>query len=250
MEMTTTVLLLAIVVVGAGMQRITGLGFALVASPFVVLLIGAVDGVILVNLCGVAVSLVLSVRSFPYIDWRKYLILVSCAIIGILPGALIVKNVPNSWLDILVGVLILVGLSSAVLVKARIAAHHRAPLAIAGVVSGAMNVTAGVGGPPLGIYGVLSGWEQKSFAATMQPTFFTIGSMSLIAKLSLSVTSPPPFSGLIWTALVVACLAGMGIGELLVNRVTPRASRMLLIGLASLGAATVLVRGVFALAGA
>jgi uncharacterized membrane protein YfcA len=50
--MWTTGLVLAAVVLGAGMQRITGMGFALVATPFLVLLLGPVEGVVLVNLCG------------------------------------------------------------------------------------------------------------------------------------------------------------------------------------------------------
>jgi uncharacterized membrane protein YfcA len=158
-----------------------------------------------------------------------------------------VKYVPNAWLEILVGVLILVGLVSSVLVKSRVSPDHLAPLAVAGAFSGVMNVTAGVGGPPLGIYGVLTRWEHRSFAATMQPCFFTIGSMSLIAKLTLSVTHPLSYTSAIWVALIAAAVVGMVVGELLVRCVTPSASRVLLIVLASLGACTVLVRGIMGL---
>ena len=50
--MWTTVLVIAAVLIGSSMQRITGMGFALVAAPFLVLLLGPIDGVIVVNVCG------------------------------------------------------------------------------------------------------------------------------------------------------------------------------------------------------
>jgi uncharacterized protein len=54
--------LAAAVSVGAGTQRITGLGFALVAAPFLVLLLGPFTGVLVVNVLGVAASVLVLVQ--------------------------------------------------------------------------------------------------------------------------------------------------------------------------------------------
>jgi uncharacterized membrane protein YfcA len=249
MELMLLSLLLAIVVVGAIMQRITGLGFALVASPFFVLLLDPVMGVILVNVCGIIVSGVLTVRSVRHIDWRRWIILVTSAIIGIVPGAYLVHYLALDWLDIVVGALIIVGLVSSLLVRSRIDPDRVAPLVTAGVFSGAMNVAAGVGGPPLGIYGVLTSWDHRTFAATMQPVFFTIGSLSLIAKLSIGPTPQALYDPNIWFVLAGGCLVGMIAGELIAKRVTNGIARRLLVILALIGAATVLARGVLSLLG-
>lgn len=56
-------LLLALAVfVGAAMQRLTGMGFALVSAPFVVLIMGPVTGIVLVNVCGALSSLLILFR--------------------------------------------------------------------------------------------------------------------------------------------------------------------------------------------
>jgi hypothetical protein len=52
-----TVGLGAAVLVGASAQRVTGLGFSLVASPFMVLLLGPFNGVLVVNACAVVAAL-------------------------------------------------------------------------------------------------------------------------------------------------------------------------------------------------
>ncbi|WP_223623804.1 sulfite exporter TauE/SafE family protein [Microbacterium sp. EST19A] len=247
MELTTFAILLAIMVVGAGMQRITGLGFALVASPFFVLLLNPISGVFLVNVCGVVVAVALTVRSFALVDWRRWGILAASAIIGVIPGALLLLVLPVAWLDILVGALIITGLVSSLLVRSRLSPDHVPPLIAAGALSGAMNVTAGVGGPPLGIYGVLTRWDHRSFAATMQPVFVTIGSMSLAAKLWLSPGGIPNLEPWMWLGVAAACLVGMAIGEVLTRVVTPQVARGLLVALALVGAGTVLVRGILLL---
>lgn len=81
--MLTTGLVLGAVVMGAGMQRITGMGFALVAAPFLVLLLGPVEGVVLVNVCGAVTAGAIIVRVVRDIDWKRYAALTASAVLGI-----------------------------------------------------------------------------------------------------------------------------------------------------------------------
>jgi len=76
----TTGLVLAAVVMGAGMQRITGMGFALVAAPFLVLLLGPVEGVVLVNLCGAVTAGAIIFRVVRDIDFAKQVMVVETAV--------------------------------------------------------------------------------------------------------------------------------------------------------------------------
>jgi len=240
-----TVLLLVAVLAGSSMQRITGMGFALVAAPFLVLLLGPVDGVIVVNVCGAltaAAVLVLVVRD---VDWRRYALLSGCAVLGIVPGAFVVRLVPASWLEIGIGALVIVGLTVSLALGRLALRHSSRGLALAAATSGFMNTTAGVGGPAISIYAVATSWSQRSFAATMQPYFFTIGAASLVAKFTVGSERLPPLSPWIWAAIAIACLAGLVIGELVAKVMEPRIARRLLVVVAYLGSIATIARGIW-----
>ncbi|MDT0195507.1 sulfite exporter TauE/SafE family protein [Arthrobacter sp. AB6] len=243
--MLTTGLVLGAVVLGAGMQRITGMGFALVAAPFLVLLLGPVEGVVLVNMCGAVTAGAIIFRVVRDIDWKRYVLLTASALLGIIPAAFLIRLVPPAVLEIGIGVILAVGLTVLLALKSVTLPARRRYLFTAGGLSGFMNTAAGVGGPAVSMYSIATRWQHKSFAATMQPYFFTIGAFSLISK---SLTAPAAFPALpwgMWTAVGVACLAGLVLGDVAAKFVPARAAQILLIILAYLGAAATIIRGVF-----
>lgn len=235
--------LLLAVLTGSAMQRLTGLGFALVAAPFIVLLSGPVTGVILVNICGALTSAAVLVRVLPHVEWRKYVILVPAALLGIVPGAIIVQNVPGPWLEVFVGLIVLLSLSLSLTLRAPRNHPGLRPLVIAGSVSGLMNTTAGVGGPALSVYAIATRWEQTPFAATMQPYFMTIGAASVTAKLLAQPAAMPQMTPGEWIGLVLAIVIGLVTGEVLGKRIHPAAARRLMIVLAYAGAIIAAGRG-------
>lgn len=242
--MVTTGLVLAAVVMGAGMQRLTGMGFALVAAPFLVLLLGPVEGVVLVNLCGAVTAGAIIFRVVRDIDWGRYAALASAALLGIIPAAVLVRLIPPAVLEISIGVILAVGLTVLLVLKSVTLPAHRRYLWTAGSLSGFMNAAAGVGGPAVSMYSIATRWQHRSFAATMQPYFFTIGAFSLASK---AVTAPAAFPVLPWTmwlAVAAACLAGLVLGDIAARFVPARTAQILLIVLAYLGAAATIVRGV------
>jgi len=243
--MAGTFLLLLAVLTGSAMQRLTGLGFALVAAPFIVLLTGPVTGVILVNICGTLTAAAVLVRVLPHVEWRKYAILVPAALIGIIPGAIIVQNVPSSWLEVLVGLIVLISLTLSLTLRAPHNHPGLPPLVFAGSVSGLMNTTAGVGGPALSVYAIASRWEQTPFAATMQPYFMTIGAASVTAKLLAQPAAMPQMTAAEWAGLVLAIVIGLVTGEALSKRIHPAAARRLMIILAYAGATIATGRGIW-----
>lgn len=237
-------LLAAAIFVGATTQRLTGMGFALVAAPFVVLIIGPVTGVVLVNICGVLASGLVIPRVFRHVNWRKYVVLASAALLGVIPGAVIVKYVPGSWLQVGVGLIVLVSLTISLRMKTFKPEVGLKPMIVAGSVSGIMNTTAGVGGPAMSVYAIASKWEQESFAATMQPYFLTIGLASIAAKYVASPLSMPQLEPWAWAVIAGAIVAGLIVGELLSRWVTQRRARFLVILLAYAGAMVATVQGV------
>jgi uncharacterized protein len=238
-----TILIVVAILTGSMLQRMTGVGFALVAAPFIVLIAGPRTGILLVNLAGAVTSATVLTRVFRHVEWKKFLVLVPAALIGIVPGAAVVQNVPPAWLEILVGAMVLGGLTASQL-QSSVWHPGTRPLAGAGAVSGFMNATAGVGGPALSIYALRTRWEQTEFAATMQPYFLAIGLASISVKLIANPFSAPQLSPWAWAMIGGAILAGLIVGDLLSRRTEVRTARRLMLILAYAGSVTTVVRGV------
>jgi uncharacterized membrane protein YfcA len=103
-------LVLIAVVAGALAQRLAGLGFGLLVSPVLVVLLGPFDGVMIINLCGAVSSLLILSRVWRFVDWQRYFRLALAAVAGVLPGAWLASNVPEAPLEICIGVLLFIAL--------------------------------------------------------------------------------------------------------------------------------------------
>ncbi|WP_051791826.1 sulfite exporter TauE/SafE family protein [Amycolatopsis jejuensis] len=244
----STALILLVVLAAAAAQRVTGMGFALISAPLLVLLLGGFTGVLVVNVCAAFTSAVILTRLWRDIQWRRWRMLAGGATLGVVPGVWIVRIVPPGWLELTVGILVALGLFAAKLVRTPRTGAGRLAVVASGAVSGLMNTSAGVGGPALTVYAVATAWDQRSFVATVQPYFLTVGAMSVAALL----ITHRPAEGLapgLWAAIFGACAAGLVIGEWLSGRVSELASYRMLLALALLGAAAAATRGGLSIAG-
>lgn len=239
---------LAAVFAGAALQRLTGMGFALVAAPFLVLALGPFEGVLVANVCSVVSAGLLSSLTWRDIDVRRLARILPAALVGILPGILVAAWVDTSVLDLLIGIVVASGISVSFLVQHRGRTDGTGAMIGFGLASGFMNVTAGVGGPALSAYAVLARWPLGSLRPTLQPIFFTTGIVSVAAKSAIG----PPFWQVapvwMWVVMVAAILLGLRAGSGLEARVPVPWPRRALIALAYLGSATIIVRGALGVA--
>ncbi|WP_022887469.1 sulfite exporter TauE/SafE family protein [Glaciibacter superstes] len=214
------------VLVGAAAQRVSGMGFSLVVAPALVILLGPFDGVLIVNICGAASAAIVMGRTWRYIDWKQYLLLAVPAGLAILPGAFVTMWLGGFVLQILVGATLLVALTISLLARrvSRVAPQVPAGI-VSGLASGFMSATAGLGGPGASVYRVLTGWEQRSFAATVQPFFLTLGVLSFVTKIFAAGQGPPQYELWFWILMIVCTVCGLALGELLALRVSVTAAR-------------------------
>lgn len=224
-------LLAVIIGVGAGFQRLTGMGFALVTTPFLVLTLGPFEGVLVTNLCGIISALLNLTLVHRDVQWRRLARFTPFSLVGIAGGALVLLVLPTEPLAILVSVLILVAIGVTVLFRSGDVRDSLPVSSGFGAASGFMNVTAGVGGPALAVYAVATGWSHRHFAASAQAHFALISILSLAAKGSLPSM---PVSG--WVVTLLAILVGIGVGERLAGRFAERTLMRLVIVLATAGA--------------
>ena len=234
------------VAVGAAMQRISGMGVGLIAAPVLSLLLGPVDGVLLVNLLAVINAATNTWGMRADVDWQKFAPIALAMVLGVVPGARVVANAPTDVLLILVGALLLIALSIVTLGKRYVPQVEGAlPAAVSGAIGGFMNTLAGVAGPAITVYAEAARWPQKVYAATLQPIFLVGGSLSFTVKVLSGAADITAIEPALWAATLTALVAGIAAGTKLAPRVPSTIAHRIALGLAFLGGATALVRGLF-----
>lgn len=226
MEFSVLAMVAVLAVMAGGVaQSVTGMGFALIAAPTLVALLGPRDGVAVVVLLGTLTALIPLSRV-----WRE--VRVKHTALGLVPAlaatpliAWAVAGLDSRVLAVLAG-------SSVVLAVAALALglrsnRFRGPGAAvgAGVASAALNVVGGVGGPPVGLYVANAGWEPRVSRPSMQAFFVVQG---VVTVLVLGLVLPP------WE-LVVSALVGTTVGTVLADRVPSGVARLGVLGAAGGG---------------
>ena len=238
-------LILFAVFLGALSQRVTGMGFGLVSGPFLVLLLDPFSGVILVNICGIVAASSVFVRTFAEVEWPSFRQLALGAVIGTVPGALIASRLPTPPLQILIGALIVVSLISS-LTLGRLGRRIPANLGTrlgTGLLSGAMSAAAGAGGPAVSAYAVLTNWQQRSFAATLQPFLVAGTASAVVMKVIVNGGTWPHLQIGTWIGLALVLAAGLIGGDWLSRRIDVGIARVGMLVLAFGGGIAALIKG-------
>ena len=232
------ILLAVAVFAGSATQRITGLGFALVASPFLVLIADPRQGVLLSNMLSLVTNLVVLAMVWRAVNVRRALSLAVPALLVVPIGAYVAAHVSNRALYIGVGSLVLVALITTVASRRLHIRPGPAATITAGAASGFMNVTAGVGGPAITIYAVATRWEHTEFVATVQLYFALLNAGSLAFKGGFPRVGTP--------ALLVAfaaLAAGTLVGQRLNRSISAQRARQTVLVLAAAGSIATIVKG-------
>lgn len=234
------------VAVGAALQRISGMGVGLIAAPVLSLLLGPVDGVLLVNLLAVINAATNTWGMRANVDWRKFAPIAAALLAGVLPGAWVVAHAPTNILLVTVGALLLLALSVVTLGKRYVPRVQGVlPAAVSGVVGGFMNTLAGVAGPAITVYAEAARWPQRGYAATLQPIFLVAGTLSFTVKHFTGAADVSAIEAELWVATLAALAVGIALGKRLAPRVPATTAHKIALGLAFAGGATALVRGLF-----
>lgn len=218
---------LAVLAVAAGAvaQAVTGLGFALVCTPFLAALLGPVDGVRTSLLLSCVLNTAMLARTGRAALPREAALI---AVPGVLVTPLVawaIHDADTDLLAVLTGVATLVAagtLAAGVRVER---ARGRVGAIGAGLVSGATNAVAGIGGPPVALYAVNAGWPANRARPTMQTVFLVTSAAALLSR------GFAPFRPALLAGLAAGWLVGLG----LAHRVDERIALRLTLAVAGLG---------------
>ncbi|MFG2370332.1 TSUP family transporter [Streptomyces sp. NPDC048504] len=239
--MTGDILLAAIVLLGSSVQWLTGMGFALVAVPALVLLLGPSQGVVLANCAAGAISVVGLAGGWRQVRARAMVPLCVAAACTVPAGAWMTRQLPPPVLLLVMGGLVTVAVLL-VMKGARVPALRGTRGAVAaGAAGGFMNAAAGVGGPPISLYAVNAGWTVREFVPNAQ--FYGV----VVNAFSVAANGVPSLSGARWGAVVIAMVVGGVIGRGLAGRIAEPQARALVLSLALAGGLTALGKGAWGL---
>lgn len=246
--MGTALIIACAVLIGTTLQRLSGTGVGLVVAPVLAILLGPAYGVTLTNMTTVVSGFLIMISVWAHISWRRFFMIIPAAIVGAWPGAWLVGQLSAAWLSIILGCIVLAALAVTVSLRTLPQWTGRVPAALAGFCGGFFNTTSGVAAPVMVSYSRVSQWDQRSFAATLQPIFMTMGLASVVSKSVLGTVGPAPDNAvsLGWAAVVVvsSVLAGIICGGLLSRRVPVSTARTIALVLAGAGGVAAVVRGV------
>lgn len=110
-----------------------------------------------------------------------------------------------------------------------------------GAVGGFMNSAAGVGGPPISLYGLNAGWTVREFVPNAQ--FYGV----VVNAFSVAANGAPRPAGPQWTAVACAMAAGALVGRSLAQRIPEKRARLLVLTLALTGGVTAVGKGLWGL---
>ncbi|MBU92424.1 MAG: hypothetical protein CML88_02710 [Rhodobiaceae bacterium] len=173
-----------IVYIASSAQSLFGMGWGMIAAPFLALLDPSLIPSTIVFL-GFFAALFPGIRYFKDIHWETFRPSISGRIFGsILAGWIAAYVVASGKIEIIVGIVLLISILISALTVKRIAQNSYNHF-FAGTASGILGTIVGVGGAPMGI---IYQNENPSIVRANNNLFFTIGSLvSFIVLISAGV---------------------------------------------------------------
>lgn len=233
---------MAVLVGGAAvLHRVSGVGFAFIAFPVLIVVYGPVEGLTIGFLLGLAVSVLLMAQSWRDVMLRRALQLSLPAIVTVPIGAWLVHLASPDVLTVCVGTFLLFSLYAAR--RGWSLVLGGGSTVVTGAAAGFAHVTSGLSVPVLTSYAISTGWKQERFAASCQVIFVIFNVGSLVA---LGVTP----TGLISAArLLPVALLGSLLGLYLQGRFSSEAAQRLVVVVAAASAIAAMVQGALGLSG-
>ncbi|MFI6881044.1 TSUP family transporter [Streptomyces sp. NPDC050400] len=235
------VVLAGIVAVAGCVQWLTGMGFALVAAPALMLLLGPVDGVLLANCSAGLVSCAGLVSGWRGVRPRAMVPFVAAAVCTVPVGAWTASRLSEPVLMVVLGALVCLAVGLVVHGLRMPGLAGTGGALVAGGAGGFMNAAAGVGGPPMSLYGVNAGWSMREFVPNAQ--FYGV----VVNVVSVAAGRLPRLAGRSWVVVGGALFVGAVVGWVLAGRVPERGVRGLVLGLALVGGGLTVGKGVWGL---
>ncbi len=196
---------------GSFVNGVSGLGAAMLALPFITLVVGLEVAVPASCLVGGVISLFLVWAYRKSIMYHEGLVMAAGSLPGAALGAMVLSMVPAQWLCLGLGTLLLffVGWQ---LHAHRLSGTEQAPRRLwlgflAGGCGGFGNAAVGIGGPPLAIYATLQNWDKDAARGTFGFYYLIMSGITIFFQAIEGLYTPATLEAAMWG--VPGALAGL-----------------------------------------
>ena len=233
----------SIVLLGSLTQGVTGFGFALVAVPILVHFADPKSVVVVVLILSAILNFMILLQARRHVILSDAGPIVLGTVLGVPFGTYLLLAISSEELKLLVAVLILIFAVPMLLGYSRTFRHVRTASVAVGLVSGALQSSTSMGGPPVVLFMAAQEVEKRNFRGTLV--------LRSVAASTLSVLALVP-SGLVTSDVLIQVLylaptmiIGFVAGSRLLGLVPDAAFRKLVLILIAATAVSTLVSSFF-----
>lgn len=219
---------IAVVLIASTAQTVAGFGFALIAVPFLVIVLDVKDVVVLVGILGLLNSTLVARAVWRRVRVRSVGTMLLGSFTGMPVGLLVLLLAPEDALRLAVGVASIV-MAAAIAFGLRYGGGDVSGELLAGAVSGVLNTSTGMNGPPIVLYLHERDYPPDEFRGALSAFFLVSGVVSLIAFAATGVVSGASLA--LGAAGVPAVFAGSWAGHRLLGRLSHETFRRLVLAL-------------------
>jgi len=202
----------AIALTASFIQSLTGFGFAIIATPLLISIYDPKEVVLILQLISLPISTVFCVILRKDVDWKFVLILSLGSLLGQPIGMAIYYYMPSNMLKVFISVLILLFLLIKQ-IRCKPLQETRLKTLIVGLISGILNTSTALAGPPLILYLVAINREKTSMRAD-SIVYFTF--LSVTATIGFAISRQDLSTAVIHVFMMLpAAIIGLIVGNLL-----------------------------------
>ncbi|MDF1526683.1 MAG: sulfite exporter TauE/SafE family protein [bacterium] len=198
-------------------QGFTGFGSTLVLLPLLTMLTGVKTVVPMVVLLGICINVILVFQVHRHLEWKRVRTLLIACVPGILIGVFILKKMSTSFLELVIGLVLLVfpvWLMFRGVPEKEIAAGWAWPV---GFLSGILGGSVSAGGPPVIIYTALQPWGKLPIKSTLVGFFLVTSVVTGVVQTGGGLMTKEVL--MLFAAGLPALVTGVFAGSYLFNRV-------------------------------
>lgn len=228
----------AVAMLAACAQTISGYGMNLILAPVAQLLLPGAAAVRLVTGSAAILNSALIAAGRRSILWRPVLFLTVPALAATFLLGPAIRGSGARSLGVVVAAVTIVAVAASAWPASPVRLSGPGGAVIAGALSGVLNVSSGVNGPPIAVYTAAQPWPPRQLVATVQTVFLPLN----IA--AFAVLSVAPLAAGLFCASAAGTGAGLLAGMCLRERIPVALVRWAVLCIAVTGAALVLARAV------
>lgn len=220
---------------------LTSFGFALIATPLLLLLLPAKAVVPLVALHNTVSGLILLAQLRRWVDLRRIWLLTLAGVVGIPLGTYLLVTLEPGQLKVFIGLVTALSAVALLLGVRLTIRHEKLACGPVGLASGLLNGSTGMGGPPVILFFANQGMAKQAFRANLTAYFTAVNLLRLPGYVAGGIITP----AIVGTSALYlpAMLLGLAAGARLAPRVDEPLFRRVTLVIVTLSALVALASG-------